>query len=134
MIGRWQIGRLKGRLDVLNAKCSRHWAQSDLLRILALHKYGGIWVDMDIVLLRDLKPVLDQEFLYSNFNSFDHGKDGIWGTVMSLKKEGELSIRLLQELSETPFKKLTLCWGSHLFRKVYKDEKFCVNDVWMLTC
>ena len=41
----------------LKAMDGKHYLQSDLLRILVLYKYGGVWVDMDIIFLRDFKPL-----------------------------------------------------------------------------
>ena len=55
---------LENKFDYLLARDAKYYIQSDLLRILALHKYGGIWIDMDIILLRDFKPILDQEYMY----------------------------------------------------------------------
>lgn len=37
---------------------------SDLVRVLLLHLYGGVWLDMDVLLLRDLAPLLKYEFAY----------------------------------------------------------------------
>eukprot|EP00041_Stephanoeca_diplocostata_P023288 m.569385 g.569385 ORF g.569385 m.569385 type:complete len:655 (-) comp22259_c0_seq1:642-2606(-) len=33
--------------------------KSDLLRLVLLHKYGGVWVDTDTILLRDLRPIVE---------------------------------------------------------------------------
>jgi WD repeat and SOF domain-containing protein 1 len=33
--------------------------KSDLLRLLLLHKFGGVWVDTDTILLRDLRPIVE---------------------------------------------------------------------------
>lgn len=33
--------------------------KSDLLRLILLHKYGGVWVDTDTILLRDLRPIVE---------------------------------------------------------------------------
>lgn len=38
--------------------------QTDVLRMLALAQFGGCWIDMDTVLLRDFSPLLQQEFFY----------------------------------------------------------------------
>ena len=37
-----------------------------LFRLLVTHKYGGVYLDMDSVCLRDLNPVLgfNEEFMY----------------------------------------------------------------------
>ncbi len=41
-----------------------YW-QTDIMRMVYLSKYGGVHIDMDTVLLRDLAPLLDQEFFYT---------------------------------------------------------------------
>ena len=78
---------LEGKVDKLLAKDARHYLQSDLLRLLALHKYGGIWIDMDILLLRDFRPILDQEYLYQWGGDTNFERDGACATVISLKKK-----------------------------------------------
>ena len=49
----------------------RAYRDGDLFRILALHNYGGVYADMDTVLLRSLGVLLDQEFVYQ-WDRFDH--------------------------------------------------------------
>ena len=55
---------LEGNNQILMTHDSLYYLKSDLLRLLVLYKYGGIWIDMDIILLRDFKPLLDQEWMY----------------------------------------------------------------------
>jgi len=49
---------------------SRVYRDGDLFRILVLHNYGGVYIDMDTVLLRSLGVFLDREFLYQ-WQDFD---------------------------------------------------------------
>jgi len=37
------------------------WVDGDLVRLLVLWTYGGLWVDMDSLLTRDLHPLLEHE-------------------------------------------------------------------------
>ena len=46
---------------------SRPIARADLLRHIVLYKYGGTYVDMDTMLLRDLRPLLDNPYFGSEF-------------------------------------------------------------------
>src|SRR5438105_458763 len=55
---------LEDRPDLLAAADHRVWRDGDLFRILALHNYGGVYVDIDMVLLRSVGALLDQEFVY----------------------------------------------------------------------
>lgn len=47
-----------------NTKDDLHWADGDLLRLVVLYNYGGVYVDADAILLRDLSPLLGGEWLY----------------------------------------------------------------------
>ena len=38
-------------------------ADAELIRLLVLWRYGGVWVDMDSLLTRDLTPLLEHEFV-----------------------------------------------------------------------
>jgi len=37
---------------------------SDLVRYLVLHNYGGFWFDLDLIVMRDLTPLLHYELAY----------------------------------------------------------------------
>ena len=39
------------------------WVDGDLLRLLLLWNYGGVWIDMDLLLTRSLEPLLEHEFV-----------------------------------------------------------------------
>ena len=49
--------------DLLYAKDSKAWVDGDLVRLLVTWVYGGVWVDMDSLLTRDLSPLLEHEFV-----------------------------------------------------------------------
>ena len=49
--------------DLLTLKDTRAWVDGDLIRLLLLWNYGGVWVDMDFLLTRDLGPLLEHEFV-----------------------------------------------------------------------
>lgn len=49
--------------ELLWVKDRKAWIDGDLIRLLVLWTYGGIWVDMDSLLTRDLYPLLEQEFV-----------------------------------------------------------------------
>jgi len=39
--------------------------RSDIARLMILYKYGGLYFDLDMLLLRDMKPLLHLEFCYT---------------------------------------------------------------------
>lgn len=49
--------------ELLSIKDKKAWVDGDLVRLLVLWAYGGVWVDMDSLMTRDLAPLLDQEFV-----------------------------------------------------------------------
>lgn len=48
---------------LLKSKDSKAWTDGDLIRLLLLWTYGGVWIDMDSLLTRDLEPLLEHEFV-----------------------------------------------------------------------
>jgi hypothetical protein len=49
--------------SLLTVKDKLAWIDGDLVRLLVLWAYGGVWVDMDSLLTRDLSPLLEHEFV-----------------------------------------------------------------------
>ena len=49
--------------ELLERQDSKAWLDGDLMRLLVLWAYGGVWVDMDSLLTRDLHPLLEHEFV-----------------------------------------------------------------------
>jgi len=90
---------------------SKFWLDTDLLRILALGKYGGVYIDMDVLLLRDFGPLLHSEWFYQ------------WGTdcrfsngaVMRLQRGSPLFGRLLSVLIKTPPAPGSTAWGRECY-------------------
>lgn len=48
---------------LLRLKDKKAWIDGDMVRLLVLWAYGGVWVDMDSLLTRDLAPLLEHEFV-----------------------------------------------------------------------
>jgi hypothetical protein len=115
---------IEKELRMFKAADEKHYLQSDLLRLLALYKYGGVWIDMDIVLLRDFKPLLDQEYMYMWGSETDFKNQGACATVLSLKKESEFSIKLLEEATKMPIIPNSTCWGKDMFAQLYRHYNF----------
>ncbi|TFK25300.1 hypothetical protein FA15DRAFT_364823 [Coprinopsis marcescibilis] len=53
---------LKGS-ERLNNKDAKAWLDGDLLRLLVIWNFGGVWVDMDSLLTRNLHPLFEHEFV-----------------------------------------------------------------------
>ena len=80
---------------MLDASDSKYYLKSDLFRLMILHKYGGVWADMDIVFLRDFKPILDQEYMYQWGGDTDFAHLGACATVLAMHKQSEFSYKML---------------------------------------
>lgn len=104
----------------------RYYLQSDLLRLLCCSKYGGVWFDMDIILLRDFSYLLDEEFMYQ-WGGDDYRTDGCCASVMCLSANSQLSHTLLGEIKTQPAVGCSTTWGKDLFAKVWKKCPFQVH-------
>jgi len=124
----------------LAANDTKYYLKSDFLRILAGYKYGGIWVDMDIVFLRDFKPILDQEYMYQWGGETDFSQQGACATVLSLFRESEFATELLTELLTMPVIPDSTIWGKDMFAKLWRRyPKFKIfpapffNTEWLIS-
>jgi len=99
----------------------------DLFRLLCLHKYGGVYIDMDVVVLRDFEPILPYEFMYQWGSTGTGNPNEPYlkqnGAIMRLKEKSQLTHDLLNELANTPANPNTTCWGSELYYKVWQKNK-----------
>jgi Glycosyltransferase sugar-binding region containing DXD motif len=96
---------LEDRADLYREEDHRVWRDGDLFRILALHNYGGVYVDMDMVLLRSLGALLEQEFIYQ-WEDYDGDYNG---AVMHTRKGSVLARELVAGVVELPPDKFN--WG-----------------------
>lgn len=96
-----------------------NWIRGDMFRILTLYKYGGLYVDMDVVFLRDFSPLLNQEFMYK----WSFQQDMINGAVMRLFKDSALSKDLIETMCDiNPIEEST-SWSTQLYQKVREKNK-----------
>ena len=79
----------------------------DYYRIALLHKYGGIWIDADIIVMRDFDPIfqkLDEGYDYVGFGctgyecSYGYFTPSNW--VMGSKKNSILMAKCLEKLNK----------------------------------
>jgi SAM-dependent methyltransferase len=96
-----------------------NWLGGDLFRLLILYKYGGVYVDCDMVLLRDLAPLLEQEFMYQ----WGTETDKINGAIMRMFAGSQLAADCLTMLPKMPAGFNSTDWGSTLYGEVRKFNK-----------
>lgn len=117
---------LEGKTKQLLAKDSLHYMMSGMLRFLALYKMGGVWFDMDMVLLRDLVPIFDQEFAYMWGSETDFVRHGPCAAFLNIHKESEHALICLEEMAKAPIIPNTVCRDHQLLAKVYSRRPFTV--------
>ena len=103
---------------------NKNWIAGDFFRLLCLHKYGGFYFDMDILILRDLSPLSGYEFLYqwgSSGTTPDEPNIFFNGAVMRLNKNSDASRKLIRETLSIPSAESTN-WSSILYSRVYDDN------------
>lgn len=117
---------------------TKHYMKSGILRFLVTHKYGGVWVDMDMIFLRDFKPILDQEWAYMWGSERDFCNFGPCAAMMSFQKESQHSTGCLNEIRSTPLVKDSTILDHMLLAKVYSKQPFTVfpstffNTEWLI--
>lgn len=67
--------------------------RSDLARIMFLYHYGGIYYDLDLILLKDLSPLLHLEFCYQWSNITNRGNNAL----LCIKKKSNYCIEIFQK-------------------------------------
>ena len=89
--------------------------RSDLARILILYKCGGIYYDLDMILLKDLS-VFKEEFCYQWSYIHQRGNNGI----LLLKKNSDTCIEIMKKYIcqiENNKRKFTCDFNTHIFNK-----------------
>lgn len=89
---------LRGRPSLVRSDDPACFLGGDLFRAMILHKYGGVYCDMDSVFLRDIRTLVSKEFMYR----WGRHPDYISSAIMMLHKNSELSNLLMEGIVELP--------------------------------
>jgi len=76
-------------------------AYSDLVRLLLLHNYGGVWVDADVWFLRDMLPLI--EGVGFQFSPTFHAQSGFNNHVLYRRARSALIRETLQQALLFPY-------------------------------
>jgi hypothetical protein len=107
------------------------YLEGDLFRLLILHKYGGFYIDMDVLILRNLLPLNGFEFLYQWGTSGFRGETfRMNGAIMRLEQNSDISLELLKILKETPAIKNHNSWGTELYSKLKRNSILALPGMW----
>jgi hypothetical protein len=102
---------LERRPELYRVEDHKVWCDGDLFRILALHNYGGVYIDMDMVLLRSIGALLDQEFIYQ-WDRFDRMYNG---AIMHVRKGSTFARMLIDGVIALPPREFN--WGRENLRR-----------------
>ncbi len=111
---------LESQIYKLKLTDSQCWVDGDLFRALCLYKYGGVYLDADVVFLRDFGPLLDQEFMYT----WGLEDRFISGGMIRLFKHSQLVKDILHEISQIDATLNSADWsGYKVYPKVREYNK-----------
>lgn len=99
---------------------NKAWLDGDLVRVLLLYHYGGVWVDMDSLLVRDLRPLLESEWI-TQWDCYDKPYAPLNGAMMHFFQHSPHLCQMMYAMSvEPPPRPGTTDWGGLLYHKVWK--------------
>lgn len=100
---------------------SKAWLDGDLVRLLLLYRYGGVWVDMDFLLTRDLRPLLESEWLLQ-WDAYDKPYAPLNGAMMHFWASSPYVCEMLYSMANegSAPRKGTTDWGSLLYQKIWR--------------
>lgn len=118
-----------GNLKILDNTC---YLESDLFRILILHKYGGFYIDMDVLVLRNMLPLNNLEFVYQwTTTGFDGTELNTNGAIMRLNKGSALSKEMMELVKSISPRKDTCDWSSSLYQQIEKNKILVLPSAWL---
>ncbi|KAI0327552.1 glycosyltransferase family 32 protein [Cubamyces sp. BRFM 1775] len=125
--------------ELLNVNDSKAWIDGDLVRLLVIWAYGGVWVDMDSLLTRNLAPLLEHEFV-TQWDCYDKKYVPMNGALMHFRKHSPYLCEAFHVMvTSPPPRKGTTDWGALLYLKLrrrllaesippFKVLPFCFSD------
>lgn len=116
-------------------KDPRMWMNSGIFRFLIPYKYGGNYIDADVIFLRDFKPILNRNFAFCWDTSIDFEKSGKTfkteftescrflgpcAAILGFSGDREFCRICLAELIKIPPRLGTTCYDEELLSAVYR--------------
>ncbi|KAF8068812.1 glycosyltransferase family 32 protein [Lyophyllum atratum] len=106
--------------ELLKMKDKKAWLDGDLLRLLLLWNYGGVWVDMDSLLTRDLAPLLEHEFV-TQWDCYDKPYQPLNGALMRFRQNSPYLCEAFHIMANSPPPRIhSTDWGSLLYLKLWR--------------
>ncbi|EJU02459.1 hypothetical protein DACRYDRAFT_88808 [Dacryopinax primogenitus] len=101
-------------------KDRRAWVDGDLVRLLVVWYYGGVWVDMDSLLTRDLAPLLEHEFVVQ-WDCYDKKFMPLNGAILHFQQHSPYLCEAFHIMATgPPPQPNSIDWGSRLYHKLWR--------------
>ncbi|KAL1922186.1 uncharacterized protein VTP21DRAFT_9725 [Calcarisporiella thermophila] len=96
------------------------YLDGDLVRLLVLYKYGGVWFDMDTLFVRDLAPLLHHEWL-GQWDCYGPIGFPMNGALMRFNRKSPYVCEMLSDMARSPLPtRNSIDWGARLYYRVYR--------------
>ncbi|KAF8644899.1 hypothetical protein AX16_008183 [Volvariella volvacea WC 439] len=104
----------------LKSNDDKAWVDGDLIRLLLLWNYGGVWVDMDSLLTRSLEPLLEHEFV-TQWDCYDKLYVPLNGALMRFRQHSPYLCEAFHVMATSaPPRAGSTDWGSVLYLKLWR--------------
>ncbi|KIY47374.1 glycosyltransferase family 32 protein [Fistulina hepatica ATCC 64428] len=111
---------LSGSSLLLQTHDSKAWVDGDLIRLLLLWNYGGVWIDMDSLLTRDLEPLLEHEFV-TQWDCYDKDYTVLNGALMRFRERSPYLCEAFHIMATAASPRPgSTDWGSVLYHKLWR--------------
>jgi len=105
---------------MLQLNDKKAWVDGDLIRLLLLWQYGGVWVDMDSLLTRDMSPLLEHEFV-TQWDCYDKAYQPLNGAMMHFKQHSPYLCEAFHVMhTSEPPRPGSTDWGSILYYRLWR--------------
>jgi hypothetical protein len=105
------------------AEDEKAYLDGDLFRLLILYKYGGLYLDMDTLLVNDLGPLLEHEFMFEWDCDYRRTDLVMNGAIMRFYRQSNAITELLVELTRSKPYPGSFYWGGYMYPRVYNRLK-----------
>ncbi|OAX42420.1 glycosyltransferase family 32 protein [Rhizopogon vinicolor AM-OR11-026] len=106
--------------SLLKTDDKKAWTDGDLVRLLVIWNYGGVWIDMDSLLTRDLSPLLEHEFV-TQWDCYDKIYQPLNGALMHFQKHSPYLCEAFHIMATSaPPRADSTDWGALLYLKLWR--------------
>lgn len=106
--------------ELLKVKDKKAWIDGDLVRLLVMWMYGGVWVDMDSLMTRDLEPLFEHEFV-TQWDCYDKLYVPFNGALMHFRQHSPYLCEAFHIMATSaPPRPGTTDWGATLYLKLWR--------------